>query len=382
MKVIHKKKILIYLRYYLPGYGSGGPAVSISNMVQAMSHRYEFYVVCLSNDYGEKKPYKNVSGLSWKNFGEAKVLHLNKYKSPFASYLSIIQKLEPDIVYFNSFLDPFFTYIQLWYYQKKEIKCIIAPRGELTPGALTITPLKKRLYIYIFTKSFMLKKINWHATSKNELNQISSNIRINPKKIFVAKNIPFFDQTKYKFNQPYKEFNKLKIVFLSRITPVKNLMYILGVLKFCDSDIIFDIYGAIDEKKYWDQCKIKINSLPKNISVNYFGPIAHELVHQTLSDYHLFFLPTLGENFGHAIFEALSIGVPVLISDQTPWTDVVNNSNYAAISLNNQKKYVAFIKHLSKMDNDELINLKNHAAKVFKKYIGSDNYITSYNELF
>ena len=34
------------------------------------------------------------------------------------------------------------------------------------------------------------------------------------------------------------------------------------------------------------------------------------------------------------------------------------------------------------MDNDELINLKNHAAKVFKKYIGSDNYITSYNELF
>ena len=106
------------------------------------------------------------------------------------------------------------------------------------------------------------------------------------------------------------------------------------------------------------------------------------MVHQTLSDYHLFFLPTLGENFGHAIFEALSVGVPVLISDQTPWTDVVNNSNYAAISLNNKEKYVAFIKHLSKMDKDELINLKNHAAKVFKKYIGSDNYITSYNELF
>jgi glycosyltransferase involved in cell wall biosynthesis len=122
--------------------------------------------------------------------------------------------------------------------------------------------------------------------------------------------------------------------------------------------------------------------LPKNISVNYFGPITHELVHQTLSDYHLFFLPTLGENFGHAIFEALSVGVPVLISDQTPWTDIVNKSNYAAIPLNNQKKYVDFIKHLSMMDNDEFINLKSHAAKVFKKYISSDNYTIPYNELF
>ena len=119
MKVVHKKKILIYVRYYLPGYGSGGPVISISNMVKALSHCYEFYIVCLSNDFGEKKAYKHVSGLSWKNFGGAKVLHLDKYKSSFASSLSIVQKLEPDIVYFNSFLDPLFTFIQLWYYQKK-----------------------------------------------------------------------------------------------------------------------------------------------------------------------------------------------------------------------------------------------------------------------
>jgi glycosyltransferase involved in cell wall biosynthesis len=33
----------------------------------------------------------------------------------------------------------------------------------------------------------------------------------------------------------------------------------------------------------------------------------------------MLFLPTTGENFGHAIFEALSCAVPVLISDTTPW---------------------------------------------------------------
>ena len=382
MKVVHKKKILIYVRYYLPGYGSGGPVISILNMVKALSHCYEFYIVCLSNDFGEKKVYKNVSGLSWKNFGGAKVLHLDKYKSPFACSLDIVQKLEPEIVYFNSFLDPFFTFIPLLHYQKREIKVIIAPRGELTPGALSLTALKKKLYIYIFMKTFILNKITWHASTENELNQISSNIGINPKKISVAKDIAFFDKSQSKFIQSFKEYNKLKIVFLARITPVKNLMYILDVLKFCDSDIVFDIYGAVDEKKYWDQCKKKINSLPKTISVNYLGLISNELVIQTLSEYHLFFLPTLGENFGHSIFEALSVGLPVLISDQTLWTEIVNNCNYAAIPLKDQRKYVDFIKHLSKMDNDEFIDLNSYAAKVFNEYMSSSNQTTPYNELF
>lgn len=382
MKVAHKKQILIFVRYYLPGYGSGGPVISIANMVKVLNHSYDFYIVCLSNDFGEKKAYKNVSGLSWKNFGGAKVLHLNKYKFAFAGSLSIIQKLEPNIVYCNSFLDPFFTFIPLFYYQKKEIKLIVAPRGELTPGALSLTALKKKFYIYIFMKSFILNKLTWHASTENELNQISSNIGISSKNIYVAKDIALFDESKPKFKKPYKEFNKLKIVYIARVTPVKNLMYILEVLKFCDSDIVFDIYGAVDEKKYWDQCKKKINSLPKNISVNYFGVISNELVIQTLSEYHLFFLPTLGENFGHSIFEALSVGMPVLISDQTLWTEIVNNCNYAAISLKDQRKYVDFIKHLSMMDNDEFNDLNSHAAKMFNKHMSSSDQTTAYNELF
>ena len=33
-------------------------------------------------------------------------------------------------------------------------------------------------------------------------------------------------------------------------------------------------------------------------------------------------MPTLGENYGHAIFEAMTTGVPVMISDQTPWRNL------------------------------------------------------------
>jgi hypothetical protein len=36
-------------------------------------------------------------------------------------------------------------------------------------------------------------------------------------------------------------------------------------------------------------------------------------------DYHFLYLPTRGENFGHAIAESLNHATPVIISDQTPW---------------------------------------------------------------
>ena len=47
--------------------------------------------------------------------------------------------------------------------------------------------------------------------------------------------------------------------------------------------------------------------------------------------------------FGHVIFEALSLGIPVLISDRTPWTNLVNSGSYAAIPLNKPDQYIVFI---------------------------------------
>ena len=380
--ILKKKKILIFIRYYLPGYKSGGPVRSISNMVRALNYKYEFYIVCLSHDYGDKIRYKDASNKSWKNIDGANVLYLNESIVPFATFLSVIQKLEPDIVYFNSFLDPFFTFIQLAYYSRKNNKIIIAPRGELTHGALSLSKSRKKLYIYIFKKFFSRKNLTWHATTEDELKHISLNISVNPNQIYVANNIPFINKRDCKCNFSYKELNKLNIIFLSRISPVKNLAYFLDILKDCNLNINFDIYGPIGDTTYWNLCTKKIQNLPKSIVVNYFGPLRQNLVRSTLSNYDLFVLPTLGENFGHGIFEALSLGMPVLISDRTPWTSLVNSGVYAAIPLNEPDKYIVFIKSLNKMSNSELIALRAHAYDAFNEYMASYNPIDDYLELF
>ena len=52
------------------------------------------------------------------------------------------------------------------------------------------------------------------------------------------------------------------------------------------------------------------------------GEVKHEKLHALLHEYDVMLLPTLGENFGHAIIEALDAGLPVVISDRTPWRNL------------------------------------------------------------
>jgi glycosyltransferase involved in cell wall biosynthesis len=59
------------------------------------------------------------------------------------------------------------------------------------------------------------------------------------------------------------------------------------------------------------------------VEVRFLGPLPHEQVAATVREYDLMVAPTASENFGQSIAEGLSVGVPVMVSDVTPWTTAV-----------------------------------------------------------
>ena len=134
-----------------------------------------------------------------------------------------------------------------------------------------------------------------------------------------------------------------------------------------DKKIKFDIYGPIEDKEYWEKCLRIIENISQNINVQYRGRIKHEEIFNTFSKYDLFFFPTLSENYGHVIAEALFSGVPVLISDQTPWTDINKHKAGAALPLSNKDAFLDFLERLDP-GSDELDNLSANARKyIFEK---------------
>ena len=73
----------------------------------------------------------------------------------------------------------------------------------------------------------------------------------------------------------------------------------------------------------------------------------------TLAGYDLFLLPTRGENFGHAIFDALEVGLPVLISDQTPWRDLERIGAGWSLPLADPDRFAATIDRLATLEPSE-----------------------------
>jgi glycosyltransferase involved in cell wall biosynthesis len=111
------------------------------------------------------------------------------------------------------------------------------------------------------------------------------------------------------------------------------------MLEGVSGDVSFDIYGPAEDAAYWEECRGLIAALPANIRVRYWGPIEHERVARVFAEHDLFLLPTLGENYGHVICEALVAGCPVLISDQTPWRDLEAEGVGWAIPLGETERF-------------------------------------------
>ncbi len=82
------------------------------------------------------------------------------------------------------------------------------------------------------------------------------------------------------------------------------------------------MYGPAEDPAYWAECQSAAAALPRHVSFSYKGTLQAQQVAQKFAEYDLFLFPTLGENFGHVIAEALSAGLPVLLSNNTPWRDL------------------------------------------------------------
>lgn len=315
--------ILIFISHYLPGYLSGGPVRSISNLVSTLSPAYRFHIVTRAHDFGCTDTY-DVPLNQWTTVGSSQVFYST---IPIVSSILLsltARRIKPRFLYLNSFFNPFFSLLPLLCYRlglfPSVRKLIIAPRGELMEGALHQKSFKKSLYILLI-KSFRLlnsSSIIFHATSTHEVNSIFDSLRIPQSRCHFAPNLT--SSCEYPLEYGTQCINEFSVCFLSRITPKKNLHYALDVFRLLSIPLVFTVYGPIEDKSYWDFCLLGVSRLPPNISFIYGGPLHPDHVHRSLSQHHLFFLPTLGENFGHVIHEALSSGLPCLLSDQTPWS--------------------------------------------------------------
>ena len=92
-------------------------------------------------------------------------------------------------------------------------------------------------------------------------------------------------------------------------------------------------------------------------------------------------MPSLGEGYGHAIIEAMTAGVPVLISDKTPWRDLHAAQVGWDISLDDIDGFVSALNDFSQ--NDDLKRAKQREiVKAYALELASSTVLAKNRDLF
>ncbi|MDO9000572.1 MAG: glycosyltransferase [Bacteroidota bacterium] len=355
-----KPKIVIFMHWYLPGTKAGGPVRSVFSLVELLKNYFDFYIITSNTDLGNDKEYLNVNPNSLFTQKEINYYYFDVKNLNNHNLLKLLSEINPAVIYLNSFWSFPFSINIIRLKNKKLIAApiLLAPRGMLSKGALSLKSFKKNIYLTSAKLFGWYKNVRFHATNKQEEQDIRAHF--SSANIAVASNVNAGTQIK---NTSHKDTNILNLFFLSRISEVKNLHFALSILNDVPSEITinYHIYGNIENQDYWNKCLEIISHLPKNITVIYKGELAFNEVQNTISKSHCLFLPTLNENFGHSIVESLLSGCPVIISDQTPWNDLEKNDAGFSIPLHNKKEFLEAIIKMARLNQEEFSH-KSHAA--------------------
>lgn len=342
--------VLIVIDHYLPGMLAGGPITTIVNMVNRLPS-LNFIVVTRNYDL-DKKVYDSIDTDKTYSIGQSDVIYLSnlKFNPIYINYLA--RKFNARTVYLNSF----FSLITILYllYNKinfHKIPIILAPRGEFSSGAFKIKRKNKKKVIYIWFFNFL-------SLYKNIIFQASSNFEkidmlnvLGPVYVKIAADVAELNtQT---INKEYSE--KPSFIFLSRIVEKKNLYYAIERLINIDLEVVLDVFGPIEDKSYWQKCLRLAQSGSGKLKISYRGPVDHEKIHDVFCMYDAFIFPTLGENYGHVIYESLSSGCSVILSDQTPWQDLEKNRVGWCIPLSETLVYEDAIRSVIKSSKDDRV---------------------------
>jgi glycosyltransferase involved in cell wall biosynthesis len=393
--------VLALLERYLPGYKAGGPLRTVQNMVEQMGPPFRFRILTRDRDLGDARPYPGIVPGAWQPVGRGEAMYLPPRQVGLRGLRRAMRGTAYDVLYLNSLFSAPMSIAPLLLRRLRAVPVtpvVLAPRGELHPGALSVGGwggwlprrlaerlpppkyLKKRLYIALSGAAGLYRGVTWQASSEHEAAEIRRRMGRRAA-VVVAPDLVAAPAPCAVLRAP-KRAGVVRAMFLSRIDPKKNLAYAIALLGGVRGRVELGIYGPVGDPDYWARCRALFEALPPHVEVRYHGPVQSDRVAALMRSYDVFLLPTLGENFGHVVVEALVQGCPALISDQTPWRGLEAAHAGWDLPLDRPAAFVAALQRVSDMGPDEHARWSAGAAALGRRRSADETALRLNRELF
>ena len=263
-------------------------------------------------------------------------------------------------------------------------KIIICPRGSFSSFTLSNKrSWLKRLWLFLFI-SPLKNKIIWQASSYLEKEDIlfyfpKVDVKIIPDGIDVDSfsNSNKIDKKELLKKYTNKDFKNVSDVIFSmgRLHKIKRFDVLIDAFKLYldeNKNAKLLIAGADDGVR--NALENQIKELKLEDSVFLIGLVNFSQKKELLSNCSFFSLSSDFESFGIVVSEALSCGVPVVVSDKTSWNNIERNN--CGIFVKNQKEDFCTAFHQIKERNFTSENCRRYVKDNFDWGIITKKFLT------
>lgn len=346
---LHDHSVVLTYDYFYPDFSAGGPIASLGNLTRLLKNEMPLRILTSAYHYKKGQFMEGIALDQWTVWRGFPVWYASNAWSIIRTVLGF-KKGGRTIFYLNGIFSVRYFLIPLMLCVWKGYRIIVSPRGMLQEGAMKKGHAKKELYIAVVKLSRLLNKVVWHATDVQE--SVDIKLRIGQEaQVYIISNVPVKPVEKVQVIK--KAQGQLHLVYYSLVSEKKNLDFFLQLLEHPSlCTVRLDIIGPIKDGSYWRKCQRTISQMKHPERIRYLGELSPDRSMEALQQYHGLVLPTLGENFGHAIVEMLSVSRPVIISDKTPWNDLSVMKGGFAVPLQQEKWIPALEVMLNWTDQD------------------------------
>lgn len=331
-------KISLIIHTFYPAWIAGGPIYSTLNTSKELAKiGVETYVSTSDLDCTKTLGIKSNKWFELQNNIFVKYyseIAIGRFSISWRQLLFLWKDMQTtDVVHIQGIFNTTVP-IGLFYAKMLKKPTVLSPRGTLGIWCLQGGSKFKKMWLRLFI-SPIANKITWHATSKQEYDEIKNlypfaNIKIisNGINLDEYKNINILTKNQFMYKYTKKDLSPSKIlVSMGRIQKKKGFDILIQAFQ----KVLFEFPSAVlliagDEENKKENEKRNLENLIKEYDLEnhvfFTGMLNGQDKINFLANADLFVLPSHNENFGNVYVESLAAGTPIIASTNTPWQEV------------------------------------------------------------
>ena len=205
--------------------------------------------------------------------------------------------------------------------RRRQLPFVISVRGMLTPWSMGYRSVRKRVAWRAYENRHLQTASAFHATAEDEA-QFLREFGFKQPIIVTPNGVTIPPYEKVVVQDPTR---RRRMLFLSRVHPKKGLLNLIKALQRVDMTGWEVLLAGPDENNHQAEVQAAIDAAGLSSQVRFIGEVSDEAKWGLYASSDLFVLPTLSENFGIVIAEALAAGTPVVTTTGTPWTQLATH---------------------------------------------------------